>query len=115
MIHIYGIKNCGSVKKALDFFNTRGIATVFHDFKSEPVSREQIQNWADKGGLSILFNTKGTTYRTLNLKSLNLNDAGKIDWMAQDNRLIKRPVIEYNDALLIGFNQSQYEGIFTHD
>lgn len=116
MIHIYGIKNCGSVKKALDFFNAHGIATVFHDFKSEPVSRERIQSWADRSELSILFNTKGTTYRTLNLKSLNLDDAGKIDWMAQDNRLIKRPVIEYNDnTLLIGFNQSQYEGITSHE
>lgn len=115
MIHIYGIKNCGSVKKALDFFNTRGVAAVFHDFKSEPVSRECIQGWADRSDLSVLFNTKGTTYRALNLKSLNLDDAGKIDWMARDNRLIKRPVVECNGTLLIGFNQSQYEGITSHE
>lgn len=112
MVHIYGIKNCGSVKKALQFFDAHTIPYTFHDFKSAPVSRDTIQSWVNKGDISILLNTKGTTYRTLNLKSLNLDDAGKIDWMAKENRLIKRPVIEANNKLVIGFDPLQYEGIF---
>ncbi|MCK9374337.1 MAG: arsenate reductase family protein [Sulfuricurvum sp.] len=112
MICIYGIKNCGSVKKAFQFFDAHALAYTFHDFKSAPVSRDVIRNWAHLSDVATLFNTKGTTYRTLNLKSLNLDDNGKIEWMAQDNRLIKRPVIEYEGKLLIGFNPSQYEGIF---
>jgi len=112
MIRIYGIKNCGSVKKALNFFDTHGIVYQFHDFKSSPVLRDTVEKWVVLSDISVLLNTKGTTYRTLSLKSLDLDDAGKIDWMAQDNRLIKRPVIEYDGKLLIGFNQSQYEGTF---
>lgn len=112
MIHIYGIKNCGSVKKAFAFFDTHSIAYTFHDFKTSPVSREIVRHWADVAGISVLLNTKGTTYRTLDLKSLDLDDAGKIDWMAQENRLIKRPVIETNGKLVVGFDPLQYEGIF---
>jgi len=112
MIRIYGIKNCGSVKKAFQFFFFFFISYTFHDFKSASISRYVIQNWVNLSDVSTLLNTKGTTYRTLNLKSLNLDDTGKIDWMAQENRLIKRPVIEYQGKLIIGFNQSQYEGIF---
>lgn len=112
MIHIYGIKNCGSVKKAFQFFDAHSLAYTFHDFKTSPVSRDVIQNWVDRSDVATLLNTKGTTYRTLNLKSLDLDENGKIGWMAQENRLIKRPVIEYEGTLLIGFNPSQYEGIF---
>lgn len=112
MIHIYGIKNCGSVKKALHFFDTHALPFTFHDFKSSPVSRDVVRNWVKQSDISTLLNTKGTTYRTLDLKSLNLDEAGKIDQMAQENRLIKRPVVEYSGELLIGFNQSQYEGTF---
>lgn len=115
MIHIYGIKNCGSVKKALQFFDAHALPFTFHDFKTSPVSRDTVENWVKKSDISIVLNTKGTTYRTLNLKSLNLDDAAKIDQMAQENRLIKRPVVEYDGKLLIGFNQSQYEGIFNHE
>lgn len=115
MVRVYGIKNCDSVKKALRYLDAHGVAYAFHDFKSSPVGRETIEEWGHKSGVTSLFNTKGTTYRTLGLKSLNLTDADKIEWMSSHNLLIKRPVIEYEDRLLVGFDPSQYEGTFSHE
>jgi Spx/MgsR family transcriptional regulator len=111
MITIYGIKNCDSVKKALQFFKNHAIDYVFVDFKTSPVNNDIITQWSKKVDLSLLFNTKGTTYRTLGLKSLSLDDNDKIEWMAKENLLIKRPVIEYNTNVIVGFNLTQYEGI----
>lgn len=113
MIHIYGIKNCDSVKKALQFLDIKDLSYTFHDFKTSPVSHEVIQNWVKRSDISRLFNTKGTTYRTLELKSFNLDERGKIEWMAKENRLIKRPVIETDTDLIVGFDLHQYEGIFN--
>lgn len=112
MITIYGIKNCGSVKKAFQFFNEHGLDYTFVDFKTSPVDQNKIIQWTKQADISLLLNTKGTTYRTLNLKALSLTDSDKIEWMVKDNRLIKRPVIEYNSNLIVGFNLSHYEGIF---
>jgi len=112
MITIYGIKNCGSVKKAFQFFNDHSLEYTFVDFKTSPVDKNKILQWSQKTGLALLLNTKGTTYRTLDLKSLTLDDSEKVEWMAKENRLIKRPVIEYDANVLIGFNLTQYEGIF---
>jgi Spx/MgsR family transcriptional regulator len=112
MITLYGIKNCGSVKKAMQFLSDHTLAYTFVDFKISPVETQKITQWVEKVGLSLVLNTKGTTYRTLNLKSLTLTDQEKIMWMAKENRLIKRPVIEYNNQLIVGFNLSTYEGIF---
>ncbi len=112
MITIYGIKNCDSVKKALDFLKANAIEYVFVDFKTYPVDVQKIASWSEQVGNTILFNTKGTTYRTLGLKALDLDEKGKVEWMAKDNRLIKRPVIEYNTDLIVGFNLSQLQGIF---
>jgi Spx/MgsR family transcriptional regulator len=112
MITIYGIKNCGSVKKAFDFFKEHGLNYTFVDFKVSPIDQNKILQWSKQSDISLLLNTKGTTYRTLNLKALTLTDDDKIEWMAKDNRLIKRPVIEYNTNLIVGFNLSHYEGIF---
>jgi len=112
MITIYGIKNCGSVKKAFQFFNDHSLEYTFVDFKTSPVDKNKILQWSQKAGLALLLNTKGTTYRTLDLKLLTLDDSEKVEWMAKENRLIKRPVIEYDANVLIGFNLTQYEGIF---
>lgn len=112
MTYVYGIKSCGSVQKALKYLDSNGIDYKFHDFKTQPVSRSTIESWTTQSPLSILLNTKGTTYKTLALKSLDLDDNGKIEWMSNHNLLIKRPVIEHNGKVIVGFDPSLYEGIF---
>jgi Spx/MgsR family transcriptional regulator len=112
MTHIYGIKNCGSVKKALQFFDTYSLPYTFHDFKISPVSRTKIELWLEKSDMSVLLNSKGTTYRTLGIKALELDENSKIEWMNNHNLLLKRPIIEYGDLLVVGYDQSHYEGIF---
>lgn len=111
MTHIYGIKSCGSVQKALKFLDEHSITYTFHDFKTVPVSREKVETWAAQVPLSTLLNTKGTTYKTLGIKALELDDNGKLEWMGNHNLLIKRPVIEYKNQLIVGFDPSYYEGI----
>ena len=112
MTQVYGIKSCGSVQKALKFLDSKEIKYTFHDFKTAPVNRAKIESWSSQSSLSVLLNTKGTTYKTLGIKSLELDDNGKLEWMGNHNLLIKRPVIEYKDQLIVGYDQSLYEGIF---
>lgn len=109
---VYGIKNCDSVKKALRFLESHNIDYSFHDFKSDPVDRITVAAWSAKAGWKTLMNSKGTTYRTLGLKQINPDEDQAIDWMSRYNLLIKRPVIETDERLIIGFDPSQYEGIF---
>ncbi|MDP1783887.1 MAG: ArsC/Spx/MgsR family protein, partial [Sulfuricurvum sp.] len=84
MVSVYGIKNCDSVKKALKFLNAHNINHTLVDFKTTPVGTDKITQWCHKSDLSKLLNTKGTTYRTLGLKSLDLDDSLKIEWMAKE-------------------------------
>jgi Spx/MgsR family transcriptional regulator len=110
---IYGIKTCGSVKKALKYFNDRGIEYEFIDFKKTPPTLAQIQKWADTVGLKLLLNTKGTKYRTLKLKDMNLTDEQKIEWMYKEPLLIKRPVIEFEDKVIVAFDEALYDEVFV--
>ncbi|MCH9813149.1 MAG: arsenate reductase family protein [Epsilonproteobacteria bacterium] len=109
---IYGIKNCDSVRKAMKFLRAKEIAFDFVDFKTTPVERAKIDQWLEQSPIEKLFNTRGTTYRTLNLKALALDAQGKAEWLGKENMLIKRPVIEYKDQVIVGFNEAQYEEIF---
>lgn len=110
---VYGIKTCGSVKKAVKFFNDRGIEYEFVDFKKTPVGCEKIDEWIQKVGIEKLFNNRGTKYRQLGLKDLGLDDEGRRQWLCKENLLIKRPVVELDDQrVIVGFDEKLYEEIF---
>jgi Spx/MgsR family transcriptional regulator len=110
---VYGIKTCGSVKKALKFFNDKAIEYEFHDFKKAPVGCDKIEEWLKKVDINTLFNKRGTKYRQLKLKELNLDEEGMKEWLCRENLLIKRPVIELdNGDIIVGFDEEKYKEIF---
>jgi len=112
MIKMYGIPTCGSVKKAKKFFNENNIEFEFIDFKKTPVECEKIDEWLEQVDMKTLFNSRGTKYRTLKLKELNLDDEGKKEWLCKENLLIKRPVIEYNNKVIVAFDEEKYKELF---
>lgn len=112
MIKVHGIRTCDSVKKALSFFKANNIRYEFQDFKVEKATDEQISSWLKIVDISIIFNSKSTTYRMLKLKDLNLSDEEKKEWLCKENMLIKRPVVEFNHELIVGFSDENYKGVF---
>lgn len=110
---MYGIKTCSTVGKARKFMKENGITFDFVDYKVESVDEEKIREWLKEVDINILFNNKGKKYRDLKLKELNLDDEGKIAWMAKENYLLKRPVIEYGEGKVhVGYNEEEYKTLF---
>ena len=112
MITVYGIKTCGSVQKALKFFKDNNIEVQFFDFKKETPSVDKIKTWTTKTDINILFNSKGTKYKNLQLKELNLDSNGKFEWLCKEPMLFKRPVIEFDDKLVVAWDEEAYKKIF---
>lgn len=115
MMKIYGIKTCGSVKNAIKFCESNNLPYEFIDFRKEPLKNETVDFFASKVDISLLFNTKGTKYKQLGLKELNLNDSGKLEWLKKDYMLFKRPVIAYGDNLskvLCAYDEERYKKEF---
>lgn len=109
MVRIYGIKNCGSVKKALNFLEQNKIPYEFIDFKKTPPNKETLEKWLQSVPLKILFNTKGTTYRKLALKDKNLSEEEIKEYLIKEPNLIKRPVIEASHQIIVGFQEEEYK------
>ena len=112
MLTVYGIKNCDSVKKALKFFKTHEVPFNFIDLKEEPVDTNTLNMWANKVGVDTLFNKRSRTYKELGLSSQTLDEKAKIEYMHQAPLLIKRPVVIKDDKIIVGFNETQYKGVF---
>lgn len=110
---IYGITTCGSVKKAIAFCKANNLEYDFVDMRQEPITGEKIDQWLSYVDIDTLFNSRGTKYRTLGLKEFKLDDEAKREWLIKENLLIKRPVIEHNHGISVGYDEKRYISLFS--
>ena len=108
---IYGIKNCDTMKKAFGFFETRGIAYEFHDYKKAGVPRERLVAWCKTLGWKTLINTKGPTWRKLSPEQQDITTQSKaVAIMMEHSSVIRRPVVETPAGqILVGFDPTMFE------
>ena len=109
MIHVYGIPNCDTVKKARQWLDAQGLDYTFHDYKKEGADPEKLAVWIDAEGVDTVLNRRGTTWRKLSDDQKADLDAAKAVALLQANpSMIKRPVVEHPGGLLVGFSESEW-------
>ncbi|WP_165216043.1 ArsC family reductase [Affinirhizobium pseudoryzae] len=114
MTTIYGIKNCDTMKKARTWLDGHGIAHRFHDYKAEGIDRAHLERWSDDKGWETLLNRAGTTFRKLSdAEKADLSRDKAIDLMLSQPSLIKRPVLETDGGITVGFKPELYAALFS--
>ena len=112
-VTIYGIKNCDTMKKARAWLDAHAIAYSFHDYKSKGIDRAHLEAWADKAGWETLLNRAGTTFKKLpEAERENVTGKKAIALMMAQPSMIKRPVLDIDGKLLVGFKPTEYEKVF---
>ncbi len=110
---LYGIKNCDTVKKARKWLDEAGIAYDFHDFKKDGLASEQLGKWEESLGWEILLNRRGTTWRKLPDEVRDTIDAQSAHQVMLDNpSIIKRPVVEHDGEVRVGFKAADWDQAF---
>ena len=107
---LYGIPNCNSVKKGMDWLDENNINFTFHNYKKEGISVEKLQQWCKLVGWETLFNTKGTTWKKIgeNFSNKKMNEKLAIEIMVENTSIIKRPIIEWSKKIIVGFDETAY-------
>lgn len=107
MIRIYGIKNCDTMKKVFKWMDANGIEYDFHDYRKNGISEDMVAHFVTKLGLELVLNKRGTTWRKLpdDIKD-NIDEAGAIKLMVENEAMIKRPIFDLGDELAIGFSKN---------
>ena len=116
MLTLYGIKNCDTVKKAINWLNSRNIPFEFHDYKTKGISEEKLIAWNKQIGWEVLLNKKGTTWRALedSVKNSIVTDVQAIPLLKSQTSLIKRPVIEDSGTIVtVGYDEEKYSHSFS--
>jgi arsenate reductase len=108
-ITIYGIKNCDTMKKARAWLDGHGVAYDFHDYKAAGIGKEKLKAWSDQVGWETLLNRAGTTFRKLpDADKEGLDERKALALMLAQPSMIKRPVLDLGNKLLVGFKPETY-------
>jgi Spx/MgsR family transcriptional regulator len=91
----------------------RKVVFTPRDLFKQPLSSAEIRALAARapGGLRALLSTRSSQYRALGLDTRKVSDADLVALMAKEPRLLRRPILDLGDRLVIGFDQAAYESV----
>jgi len=110
MITLYGIPNCDTMKKARNWLKAHDIDYHFHNYKSDGVPEKELKRWVTQVGWEVLLNTHGMTWRKLDdTAKENVTEKSAIRLMIDNPSVIKRPVLDVNGRITVGFSEDVYK------
>ena len=106
---------CSTCKNAKKWLEENNIEFVDRIILEEILTVKELKEWIKISGKEIKkwFNTSGLKYKALNLKDKleTMNDEEKIDLLASDGMLIKRPILVTDKGVCVGFKAEEWREI----
>jgi arsenate reductase len=116
MTTLYGIKNCDTIRKARRWLQENAVDYTFHDVRQDGISEARLRTWMKSLDWELLLNRRGTTWRQLPASVREKIDRkSALTIMCEQPAIIKRPVLDHNKQLHIGFSTDRYAAIFHPD
>ncbi|MFZ9678339.1 MAG: arsenate reductase [Quisquiliibacterium sp.] len=106
LANIYGIENCDQVRRARAWLRDHAIEYSFHDYRKHGLEAALLERWLRHLPWDVLLNRRGLAWRKLSAqdRARIVDKASAMEAMLAEPLLIKRPVIEAGDRLLVGFS-----------
>lgn len=103
---------CSTCQKAKKWLESQNVNFQSRHIVEETPIVEELQNWLKKSGLEVkkFFNTSGLVYKNMNLKEKleQMTESEKLNLLASNGMLIKRPILVGEDFVLVGFREAQW-------
>ncbi len=115
-IKVFGIPNCDSTRKLLNWLKKHVIDFLFHDYKKEGIGASVLNDWCNQAGWESILNKKSSTWRGLSDadQASVKNQESAIKIMLGNNSIIKRPITTIGDKLIIGFKEEYFSKQIKH-
>ena len=114
MTTLYGIRNCDTIRKTRRWLQAHDIEYRFHDLREDGIDQSRLDTWINTLDWEQLLNRRGTTWRQLPaVVRDNIDRESASTVMLEQPAIIKRPVLEHDRQLYLGFCESRYAEIFN--
>ncbi len=109
-LHVYGIRNCDTMRATLRWLETRNVPVTFHDFRKDGLDAAELGRWLSSAHAEFLVNRRSATWRQLTDEQKEAAGTDPAPLLLENPTLIKRPVITDGQAVLdVGFDPENLE------
>jgi len=113
---LYGIASCDSCRKARKWLDANNIVYEYHDIRIDGLAIQMLERWSDRIEWKKMLNTRSLTWRKIpETDRGDLTKDKALALMMQHNTLVKRPVLECDEFISLGFSPDNYEMIFADE
>ena len=109
MLTVYGIKSCDTCRRARKFLTSHEIEHRFHDMREDGLDIQMLERWIKRLGWQRLLNKKSVTWRKIpEVDRNNMTQDRALAAMIERPTLIKRPVLEADHYIAVGFSEQRF-------
>jgi len=109
VLTVYGIKSCDTCRQARKYLDSHNIEFRFHDLRDDGLDIQMLERWSKRIGWQRLLNKQSLTWRKI--PEVDRNDMSHdraLAAMIDNPTLIKRPVIETETFIAVGFSEKRF-------
>jgi len=114
MLTVFGIKSCDTCRRARKYLTEQDIEFRFHDVRDDGLDIQMLERWAVRIDWQKLLNKQSLTWRKI--PEVDRNDMNKdkaFALMIDRPTLLKRPVLEAEKFLAVGFSEKRFSDFWT--
>ena len=109
MLTVYGIKSCDTCRNARKYLADKNIEHHFHDIRDDGLDIQTLERWAERMGWQKLLNRSSLTWRKIpEVDRANMSRDKAMAAMIDRPTLIKRPVLEGDHFIAVGFSEKRF-------
>ena len=103
---------CSTCQKAKKWLDEHGIEYAERHIVDNNPSYDELKEWYEMSGLPLkrFFNTSGLLYKEKQLKDKlpDMSEKEQLELLATNGMLVKRPIVVTEDAVLVGFKETEW-------
>lgn len=110
---------CSTCRAAIKSLKAKGNEVVTRNIVEQTPTAEELKQLLKISGMDIkkLFNTSGDVYRELGLKDklASMSEEEKLNLLASNGMLIKRPIVTNGKVITVGFKEDLYAEVWGNN
>ena len=109
MLTVYGIKSCDMCRNARKYLAEQDIEFRFHDVRDDGLDIQMLERWSARIDWEKLLNRRSISWRKIPEVDRNDMDRDRAFALMIDRpTLLKRPVLESEKFLAVGFSEIRF-------
>ncbi len=111
---VYGINSCDSCRKARKWLDDHSIEYDYHNLREDGINIQTLERWCDRIDWNKILNKQSLTWRKIpESDRADMSKDKALAAMIEFPTVVKRPVLECEEFIALGFSPENYQAIFT--